>query len=119
MKLAFFIFAIFTPRAGKESLEILGIGKFKMLLFKDFQKYHAEILPAPADADSPAPHTFLRELLSENNKLYTACKMQTLMESARFLKVLKKCERARMYYSHNFIVFSVFCRYDKKEMQQD
>jgi hypothetical protein len=88
-----------------------------MLLFKDFQKYHAEILPGPADADSPAPHTFLQEHLSENNKLYTACKMQTLMESARFLKIVKKC--ARMYYSHNFIVFSVFCQYDKNEMQQD
>ena len=66
-----------------------------MLPFKDFQKF-AEFLPAPAHADSPAPHTFLRELLSENNKLYTACKLQTLMESARFLKIVKKCERARI-----------------------
>jgi hypothetical protein len=41
-----------------------------MLLFKDFQKDHAEILPAPADADSPAPHATFRELLSENIKLY-------------------------------------------------
>jgi hypothetical protein len=74
--------------------------------FKDFhQKYHAEILPALADADSPASHTFLRELLSENNKLYTACKMQTLMESARFLNIIKKCERARMYY--NIVI--IFC----------
>lgn len=56
-------------------------------IFKDFQKDHAEILPAPADADSPAPHTTLRELLSENNKLYC---MQTLMKSARFLKIVKK-----------------------------
>jgi hypothetical protein len=90
-----------------------------MLLFKDFQKYHAEIwqhLPTPTHQ----PHIHICEkLLSENNKLYTACKMQTLMESARFLKIVKKFERARTYYSHNFIVFSVFCRYDKKEMQQD
>jgi hypothetical protein len=60
-----------------------------MLLLKDFQKYHAEILQAPADSDSPAPHKFLRELFYENNKLYTAFKMQTLMESARFFSIVK------------------------------
>jgi hypothetical protein len=30
--------------------------------------------------------------------------MQTLMEGARFLKIVKKCERARMYYSQGSVL---------------
>jgi hypothetical protein len=40
---------------------------------------------------------------------------QNLMENVRFLKIVKSVTRARKQYSHNFIVFSVFCRDDKKK----
>jgi len=102
MKMAFLSLPFLTSELVKNLLKYKVSENFKCYLLKIFKNItlkFAEILPAPALADSPAPHTFLRELLSENNKLYTACKMQTLMESARFLKIVKKCERARMYYS--------------------